>query len=250
MSTTAISITDTLKLGVIVPSTNTVVEADYNAISPARVSWHTGRAWIPDIELDSDEAFKELLDAIDRGIETGIRDVLTARVDGVVMGMSGETFWGGAKGNEAFEERMRTLAGGPVSTGATAVRKGLEALGARRIGVLTPYQPIGDEQVIAYFGDHGFDVAKLIGLGCAGAIEMAQVTEQTLREKLVELEREGVDAIVQCGTNVSMVRLAAEAERWFGIPVVAINTATVWDALRSHGVADRYDGFGALLRDH
>lgn len=239
-----------VKMGVIVPSTNTVVETDYNVIGPPGVSFHTGRAWIPEIELDSDEKFKELLDAIDRGIETGIRDVLTCRPDYMIMGMSGETFWGGAAGNEEFEARMRKLANGPVSTGATAVRKALEALGARRIGVLTPYMPIGDEQVQQYFGDHGYEIAKLVGLECTSANEMAEVTEERLREVLIDLADQNVDAIVQCGTNVSMVRLAAEAERWFGIPVIAINTATVWDALRTTGVADQYDGFGVLLRDH
>lgn len=239
-----------VKMGVIVPSTNTVVEADYNEIAPPGVSLHTGRAWIPEIELDSDEAFKELLDAIDRGIETGIRDVLTARVDYMVMGMSGETFWGGKAGSLEFEERMRRLSGGPVSMGATAVRRALETFGAKRIGVLTPYMPIGDEQVVRYFTDYGYEVVKLTGMGCAGALEMARVTEQTLREILIDLDAQDVDAIVQCGTNVSMVRLAAEAERWFGKPVIAINTATLWDALRSNGISDQYDGYGALLREH
>lgn len=238
-----------VKMGVIVPSTNTVVEADYNEIAPPGVSFHTGRAYITEPDLDSDEAFRELLDAIDRGIETGIRDVLTCKPDYMIMGMSGETFWGGARGNEEFEARMRKLAGGPVSVGATAVRKALETFGAKRIGVVTPYMPIGDEQVEAYFTDHGYEIAKLIGLKCTSATAMGKVTEETLREALVDLNEQNVDAIVQCGTNVSMVRLAAEAERWFGKPVIAINTATLWDALRTTGVADQYDGYGALLRD-
>ena len=48
----------------------------------------------------------------------------------------------------------------------------------------------------------------------------------------------------------SLVRLAAEAERWLGKPVIAHNTALYWHALRASGIDDRLDGFGSLLRDH
>jgi maleate isomerase len=59
-----------------------------------------------------------------------------------------------------------------------------------------------------------------------------------------------VDALLQVGTNLSMVRLADEAERWLGKPVIAINAATLWHALRNNGIADRIAGAGPLLRDH
>ncbi len=58
-----------------------------------------------------------------------------------------------------------------------------------------------------------------------------------------------MDAIVQVGTNLSMVRLAAAAEMWLGKPVIAINTATYWHALRANGITDRMEGFGRLLAE-
>jgi maleate isomerase len=59
-----------------------------------------------------------------------------------------------------------------------------------------------------------------------------------------------VDAIVQCGTNLAFAKVAAMAEFWLEKPVVAINTATYWHALRSNGIMDRVAGFGALLSEH
>jgi len=47
-----------------------------------------------------------------------------------------------------------------------------------------------------------------------------------------------------------MARLAAIAELWLDKPVLAINTATYWCALRRNGIADRIDGFGSLLAEH
>ncbi len=77
------------------------------------------------------------------------------------------------------------------------------------------------------------------------------MTPQTCRDRIVALNGNGkdVDAIVQVGTNLSMVRLAAAAELWLGKPVIAINTATYWHALRANGIADKIAGFGRLLEE-
>jgi maleate isomerase len=79
---------------------------------------------------------------------------------------------------------------------------------------------------------------------------IAHVTEQELRDAIREVDGPEVDAIVQVGTNLAMARLAATAEFWLDKPVLAINTATYWWALRDNGIADKIDGFGSLLLDH
>ena len=78
-----------------------------------------------------------------------------------------------------------------------------------------------------------------------------RVTPEVCRDKIIELDGNGkdVDAIVQVGTNLSMVRLAAAAELWLGKPVIAINTATYWHALRRNGIDDKIPGFGRLLEE-
>ncbi len=90
-----------------------------------------------------------------------------------------------------------------------------------------------------------------IYLECKSWTAIAEVTPDTLREKLLILHGDGrdVDAIVQVGTNLSMVRLAAAAELWLGKPVIAINTATYWHALRQSGIPDKIAGLGRLLED-
>jgi maleate isomerase len=70
------------------------------------------------------------------------------------------------------------------------------------------------------------------------------------REAIRQLDGDDVDAIVQVGTNLSMIRLAAAAELFLGKPVIAINTATYWHALRAVGIPDRKAGFGSLMEHH
>jgi maleate isomerase len=104
-------------------------------------------------------------------------------------------------------------------------------------------------EVTRYFGDKGFTVVRDKCLQCRSWTQIAEVTTETLRAELKALDGDDVDAIVQVGTNLSMVRLAAAAEMWLGKPVIAINTATYWHALRTNGIKDQLAGFGRLMSD-
>lgn len=238
------------KLGVIAPSTNTVVEPEFHAMSVPGVTAHNARIHIRDMHMADDEGMQRLLDQIRAEIGAAVERVMTAEPDYMVMGMSAETFWGGVEGNRQFIEQIHGLSGLPVATGAEACERALHLYGAKRIGVVTPYQPIGDSNVVRFFSEIGFDVVNIKGLKCPTALDIARVTESELRDALIEVNTTDVDALVQCGTNLSMVRLADEAERWFAKPVIAINAATWWMALRENGVTDQLHGFGSLLREH
>ena len=236
--------------GVVVPSTNTVVEHDYWRAGVEGVAYRAGSMHIPNPVMADDEGFEALLGQIRASIDTAVRDVLTAEPDRMVMGMSAETFWGGVEGNAAFEQRLRDRTGLPVTTGASSCRAGLQALGARRIAVFSPYQPVADREVGRFFTEAGFDVVRITGLRCPTAMDIAKVPDERLRRTVAELDGPDVDAIVQVGTNLSFVALADSLETELGKPVVAINSATLWHALREHGFDDRVTGAGTLLREH
>jgi maleate isomerase len=238
------------KFGFIIPSTNTVVEHDFNMMAPPGVTCHAGRIYIDEESLDSNDAFEALLDQIRDQITIAIRNVMTCDPDYMVMGMSAETFWGGIEGNREFEAMVERESGLELSTGATATREALDTFGAETISFVTPYQPVGDEQVRQFYEDCGYEVDSVTGLKCESATAIAEVTESELAAALREIDGPDVDALVQVGTNLSMVRLAAAAERWLDKPVIAINTATLWHALRANGFDDQFEGFGRLLRDH
>jgi maleate isomerase len=238
------------KIAVIIPSTNTIVEPDVYAMMVPGVTAHISRIHIRDQNLSSDEAFEQLLLQIRDEIKFAIERVLTCEPDAMMMGMSAETFWDGLEGNREFTARIQSYAGGlNVATGAEACEKALQAFGAKTIGVVTPYQPIGDKNVVHFFQDIGFHVKAIKGLRCPTAVSIAHVSEDELRAAIHEVNADDVDAIVQCGTNLSMVRLADEAERWLGKPVIAINAATWWLALRANGITDKVYGCGRLLRE-
>lgn len=238
------------KFGVISPSTNTVVEPEFHAMAVPGVTAHNARIHIRDQNMADDSGMEHLLDQIRDEIGGAVERVMTAQPDYMVMGMSAETFWGGMEGNRQFIKQIHDLSGLQVATGAEACERALHLYGVKRIGVVTPYQPVGDENVVRFFSEIGFEVTAIKGLKCPTAVAIAEVTESELRDALIEVNSAEVDALVQCGTNLSMVRLADEAERWLDKPVIAINAATWWMALRDNGITDQLHGFGGLLRDH
>jgi maleate isomerase len=238
------------RFGVVGPSTNTIVEPDYYMMAPPGVTLHYSRIYIADQNMGDDGQFERLMEQIRASIQVAVRDVMTCEPTAIIMGMSSETFWGGKEGNLAFTQQLRTWARGlPVTTGADACNQALRVFNARRLGIVTPYQPVGDKQVRNYFTECGYDIVELRGLKCPTAVSIAHVEEDQLRDAILEVNKQDVEAIVQCGTNLSMVRLADEAERWLKKPVLAINAATFWHALRSNGINDQVRGFGTLLRD-
>lgn len=239
------------KFGVIIPSTNTIVEPEFHAMSVPGITAHTGRIHIRNQVLDSDEAFQNLLLQIREEIGYTVDRIMTAEPDYMVMGMSAETFWDGVEGNRKFIKQINERSGGlSVATGAEACERALKLFGVKKIGVVTPYQPIGDTNVVKFFSELGFEVAAIEGLKCPTAVAIAHVPEAELRAALHKVNGPDVDALVQVGTNLSMIRLADEMERIVDKPVIAINAATWWMALRDNGVEDHLHGFGTLLREY
>lgn len=236
--------------GILAPSTNTTVEADYNSMRMPGVTCAMGRIHIRDQNISDDAGFEHLLGEVRAEIDYALERLLTCKPDHLVMGMSAETFWGGIKGSQEFQHRMEDRSGMPVYSGALACQQALQTLGCERIAVISPYQPIGDENVKTFFTESGFDVKRLVGLKCPTAVDIARVSTERLIATIKEIDGDDVDAIVQVGTNLSMVSVADEAERWLGKPVIAINAATWWSALRATGVTDRIQGAGSLLREH
>ena len=239
------------KFGVIAPSTNTSVQPEFDSMRPVGVTNHFSRITIPDDPVHSDEDFLKLIDNIRASIMESIDSLMTCSPDHLVMGMSAETFWDGLDGSVQLQKRVEARAGVKVTMGSDACQAALSKYGdIKRIGVVTPYMPVGDQQVIKFFTDCGYEVVHLKGLKCQSPMLIAHVSEQELRDSINEVNDSSVEAIIQVGTNLAMARVAGIAEFWLDKPVIAINTATYWYALRQNGIEDKVQGWGSLLSHH
>ena len=219
---------------------------------PWGVTNHHSRLIIPDVRVSDDRSFMAMMDAIRGALFPALEAALTCDPDYVVLGMSAETFWDGLKGSVQLKRKLLRTAKRGVAMGSDSCRAALRAYGRgiRRLGVITPYMPVGDRQVRRFFSESGYEVVNLLGLKCRSPVLIAHESKERLRDAILRVNRGRVDAIVQVGTNLAMGELAATAEFWLGKPVIAINTATYWYALREYGIKDTVYGWGSLLAEH
>jgi maleate isomerase len=239
-----------MKFGVLGPSTNTVVQPDFDDLRPYGVTNHYSRIIVSDAKAVSNDSFLAGTREIDENTIAAVHGVLTCKPDYLVMGMSAVTFFGGAEGGRKWRENVEQVSGLGVSTGAEAIVAALGAYrGIRKVSFVSPYFPTANAEVARFLSDHGYETVRDVPLQCPSWTAIAEVTEDRLRKTMRHLDGDNVDAIVQVGTNLSNVRFAAAAELWLGKPVIAINTATYWHALRANGIHDRMPGFGRLMSD-
>jgi maleate isomerase len=240
-----------LKLGIVIPSTNSIVQPETDGMRPRGVTNHISRIHIPDLPLTNDSEFEQIITAIGPDLFGAVDRVMSCQPGHLIMAMSIPTFWGGMAGAKDLQARLEARAGVAVSLGSLACAEALRKFPkVRTIGILTPYQPVGDAQVARFFEENGWRVGAIHSLKRPSEVLIGHATTADLRDGLKTLAAKGVDAIVQAGTDLAMADLSGEAERWLGIPVIAINVATYWSALRKNGIDDRIDGFGTLLAEH
>ena len=224
------------QIGVIIPSTNTGVEYDLQKFALDGVTWHPSRFWIElrnwKDEVDStgddaDTVFERFLEIMRDEIPISLRNVISAKVNHIMLGMSAETFWGGLEGSIEFEKKIREHIGDlGLTTGATATKDALECFKAKRIAVITPYPEVGDENVRQYFSEIGYEVKAVKGLNRPSATAIAETPIPMVLDAIREIDGDDVDAIVQCGTNLSCVDLFPMLEHTLGKPLIPINVAT------------------------
>ncbi len=247
------------RIGVLVPSTNTGVEYDLQKFPLEGLTWHPSRFWIQIANWadesdrsgdDFNTVFERFLDALRDELPISIRNVLSAKISHLMLGMSAETFWGGIEGNHAFEKNIQDQIGGlSLTTGAGAARDALQRFGAKKISVITPYPPIGDDNVVRFFNDIGFEVKAIKGLARPSATAIAETTIPMVMDAIREVDGDDVDAIIQCGTNLSTVDVFPTMEHWLEKPLIPINIACIWHALRAVGIDDKIFGKGRLLEE-
>lgn len=239
-----------LKLGVLVPSTNTSVQPEYDAMRPSGVTNHVRGFRIPNAPTRTDAEFKQQLENMRATMVDAMDEVLTLEPGHVILATAAESA-GGIAGAKMLRERLLAKSDGQVGVtlGADAILAALHRYGGiGRIGLVTPYMPVGDEQARRFFEDSGFAVAGVKGLRCGSPVLIAHTSEAAIRDAIMEVSP-NADAVVIVGTNLPMAQTAAMAELWLGKPVIALNTATYWHALRNCGIDDKVTSFGRLLAE-
>jgi maleate isomerase len=211
------------RVGLIVPSSNTVMEVDLYRRLPAETTLHTARMHLVETTPEAEEAM------LDDHLPTAVRDLASARPDVVVFGC---TSAGALRGNEYEAELVRRMAG---ETGAEAisvaasVRAAIRRRGARRVGVITPYVESLNDKIRESLEADGIAVAAIHGLGIDENFEIASVDPEAIADFAARCfgADDEIDLLFASCTNFRALDACTAIERALGVPAVTSNLAAL-----------------------
>lgn len=224
-------------IGVMTPAMNTVVQPEMDLLRPSGVTNQMQRFRLGG-DLVSDDLPQEaakLMDCNPRAIAVGL------------------TTDAGPGGPDKLAARCGEVSkhiGVPVLGASQAGYAGLRALGAARIGIVTPFNAEVDAVVKANTERAEFHVVAIKGTQAPSLPAICETPLDDIRAVFQQVAASDCDVILQVGTALPVVALIAELENTHGKPIVACNAAVYWQTLRAAGITDPIPGFGRLLEAH
>ena len=234
------------RIGLMVPSTNTTCEADFQLVVPRGFTVHGQRLW-----LTNDALGEEGMLRMNAEIETGARYLATASVDAISYGCTTGSFFKGPGWDREMIALIERTAGVPAVATSPSVVDALRSFGARRISVATPYPEWNNQRLRTYLEAQGFDVLNLEAEPTAARAGNQGINDQdpaVIVDFASRACRPDADALLCSCTAWRSVEAVEEIERRTGKPVVTSNQASIWMTLRRLDHVEPIAGFGRLLR--
>lgn len=212
----------TRKIGLIVPSSNTVMEPDFYRNLPEGHTLHTARMFLEDVTAKTEARM------LDEFTMPAARDLATVKPDVVVFGC---TSAGALRGNQYEEDLIREISkvsGAPAVSVNKSVRETLRKANAIKLVVVTPYLDELNARIRASLEGDGFDVLHIEGLGIRENTGIASVPGADI----VALAKRAVqnrqpDALFVSCTNFPAVSMLPELRSLFSFPVFSSNQAVL-----------------------
>lgn len=152
-------------------------------------------------------------------------------------------------GEDLVNERLRAAKPMAKTTNpVSAAFAAFDALGAKRIAVLTPYRRDVNDIVREYIEKRGYKVPVFGSFNEEHDPTAAAIDADSLRKAVATItEGRQVDAVFVSCTSIRLVEVVAGIEADTGIPTTSSNHAMAWHCLRLGGVSEKLAGFGRLF---
>jgi maleate isomerase len=230
----------TARVGLIIPSSNRMVEQEMARFFPAGVVPHVAR-------LRMTGPHHVALEALLPRVEDAARTLADAKCDVIAFHCTATSMEDGMAGEERVLAAL-TRAGAPhATTTATAIRRAFAALAARRIVLVTPYDAATTAAEANFLRAAGCEVLHAVGCALAGSDAYCATPAAFWRDCTREAAHPHADAYLISCANIAVLGIIDELERLLDRPVVTSNQAVIWEALNMLGWNDRADCPGRLF---
>lgn len=221
------------RIGLIVPSSNTVVEPDFaQAAGSLDLSVHVSRMYLADTTPEAEQRM------IDVHAPRAADELASAHCDVIAFACTSAGALIGLEGEQQLIRRLGAQVGCPVVSTNESVFARLNQLGARRVAVITAYVDSLNRGIRSTLEERGIEVTELHGMGITDNFAIAEVSEEQILQFAVEnITDRDVDAVFVSCTNLRARGAAPALAAEFGVPVVTSNTATIDLVLQTLGLA-------------
>lgn len=229
------------RAGFIIPSSNRRFEPEAAAFLPAGIVPHIARARMTGAQ-------KAAPDVMDQRILDAARALADARCDLVFLHCTAHSTELGPQGETQLIERMREAAGVAGAATGLAIRVALDALQARRIAVITPYDAATTNEEVRYLEACGFEAVHVSAHDLGGSDAFCATPAEFWRYTLMA-ERDAcaaADAVLLSCANIRCLEALDEIEAVARRPVVTSNQAALWFAARTVAPQLAPAGLGCL----
>ena len=211
-------------VGVLTPQANTTVEPEFNILWPADVGMINAR-----MVSDKGTIVDRLYDYIDQ-IEATHDRFANAPLDATAFGCTGASYLIGQEKEAEICDAILSKRGYPFVTAAQAVCDSFNALGAKKIGLASPYPPDLTETSVGYWESAGFEVAEVASAFNPNSDfhPIYSLQAGSASESLLMLEDKDLDAIVMLGTGMPTLRPIFDVKDWSGPPVTSCMLSLAW----------------------
>ena len=230
------------RIGLLVPSVNTVVEPEFNRLIPEGISVHAARMRNSRSDVDDSKA---MLQHVERAAD----ELGSAHVDVIAFACTASSFVEGVEGEIDLRDRIERAGDAKAVTTSGSVAGALRTLGIRRVAVATPYPDELNVLEKGFLEDEGIEVLAISGMGIVDAFSIGRVTPQETYDFARRVWREDADGLFISCTNLRTIDVLARLEDELGVPVISSNLATCWGCLRALGCRETIDGYGRLLAE-
>ncbi len=235
------------KLGLIVPPTNTVNEAEWARMAPDGVTVHVAR-----MPLHSDTTSEAGRRALYADVKLAATELAKASPDVIAYACTAGSM---VTPLDTLTRFMEEVSGVPAVATAPALVHACRAFGATRVALATPYHDALNAHEVHFLADNGIETVSVRGLGIGAGgpqeyVRIARVPKDEVMEHCRAADAPAAQCMLVSCTDFAAMEAIPRLESEIGKPVVSSNLATFWLALRTAGVDDRIPGFGMLLDRH
>jgi maleate cis-trans isomerase len=211
-------------VGVLTPQANTTVEPEYAILTPP------GYAFINARMISPHKTIEERLVDYFANLNMFARQFANAPIGVLAFACTGTSY---LTGKEAEDRALGDLSHAlniPVLSAATAVVMALNALGAKRIGLVSPYTGELDRACTPYWESRGFEITAKTSAARAGENfhPIYSLPSGAARQAIDEIGDTALDAIVMLGTGMPTLVPIAQTPYHGRAPVLSCMFCLIW----------------------